>query len=310
MNFPITILAFTRRCKDGADRNQPQFCEARMDFTSLMHSLGLQSAMGETGILAIGLILAAALAGLAAGTLGIGGGLVLVPAVYIVLGEFGTPTPIRFAMAVATALAAMAPTAALMFLHHRPKNSHWWPDWRILPALAGAVPGAAALLFLPPLISVSLFTILALISTGLILFGRNPTRAPRDTLAAGWWIGLGVISGLTGAISGIGASAWGTRAGSLAGLSNSARHSAGWDFAIGLAGAATLIITGFGFPLLPDHSLGFVNLAIAGMIAPVMFLAASFVAPYADTARKNALDKVFALFIIISTTKMLLLVVS
>lgn len=281
-----------------------------MDFTSMVHSLGLQGATGETGILAIGLILAAALAGLAAGTLGIGGGLVLVPALYIVLGDFGTPAPIRFAMAVATALTAMAPTAGLVFLNQRPKNTPWWPDWRILPATAGAVLGAGALLFVPPLFSVGLFTVLALVSAGLLLFGRGTTRPPRDTLSAGWWIGLGAAGGLTGAITGIGASAWGTRAGGLAGLSNSARHSAGWDFAIGLAGAITLIITGMGFPFLPEHSLGFLNLAMAGMIAPVMFLAAGFVAPYAETARKNALDKVFALFIIISTTKMLLSVVS
>lgn len=279
-----------------------------MDMSSIVQSLGLQSAAGP-GILALGLMLAAALAGLAAGTLGIGGGLVLVPALYVVLSDFHVPAEIRFTVAIATALATMTPAAVALYCHHHQPGTSWWPSWRVVPAAIGGGLGAFALLWLPPLAGAGLFALLALLVIGLLVFLRDG-KAVREDLAAGWWIGSSLIGGFLGGATGIGASAYSTRLLTRLGLRDAPRQGAEWDGAIGLIGAGVLVLIGQGALGLPQHSLGYLNLAMAGVMAPVMFLAALFVAPHATKARKSALDKVFALFVVVSVTKMLLTIVS
>lgn len=279
-----------------------------MDMSSIVQGLGLQDAAGP-GILALGLMLAAALAGLAAGTLGIGGGLVLVPALYVVLSDFHVPAEIRFAVAVATALAAMMPAAVAMYCHHHKPGTSWWPSWHAVPAAVGGGIGAFMLMWLPPLAGAGLFALLAIVVVGFLLFLRDG-KTTRDDLAPGWWIAGGLIGGILGGATGIGVSAYSTRLLSRLGLQGAPRQGAQWDAVIGLIGAAVLVLIGQDALGLPQHSFGFLNLAMAGVMAPVMFLAALFVAPYATKARKNALDKVFALFVVVSVTKMLLTIVS
>src|SRR5258708_36899286 len=73
--------------------------------------------MGAFTMILLGLI-AGASAGVLAGLLGIGGGIVIVPVVYFGLLHSGTDPNVAAHIAVATSLAAIVPTAIASFLGH------------------------------------------------------------------------------------------------------------------------------------------------------------------------------------------------
>ena len=66
---------------------------------------------------------ASAFAGLAAGFFGIGGGLIIVPVFYYILGSFGFPDSVRMHMAVGTSLAMIAIISLRSVKHHAHKGS-------------------------------------------------------------------------------------------------------------------------------------------------------------------------------------------
>ena len=66
---------------------------------------------GDVGTLALGLVIAGVVSGLVAGTLGVGGGIVIVPVMYHVLAAWGVPEDLRMHIAVGTSLAVIVPTS-------------------------------------------------------------------------------------------------------------------------------------------------------------------------------------------------------
>lgn len=85
-----------------------------------------------------------ALAGLLAGLLGVGGGLVIVPALAWLLSRHGLPDGHLMHVALGSSLAAIIPTALSSLLaHHRRGSVHWPVVHALLPGiLAGALGGA------------------------------------------------------------------------------------------------------------------------------------------------------------------------
>lgn len=88
--------------------------------------------MPEAGViqavldLATPLLAVGALAGLLAGLFGVGGGLVVVPALYFLLGALGQDKAVSMSLAVGTSLTAMVPTAvASARAHHRLGMVEW-----------------------------------------------------------------------------------------------------------------------------------------------------------------------------------------
>jgi len=92
-----------------------------------------------------------AFAGLAAGLFGIGGGLIVVPALITVLGHELVAEPPLTHLAVGTSLATVAITAgSSAWFHHRRKAVVWPTVGRLAPVLtAGAIVGVALAQYLP-----------------------------------------------------------------------------------------------------------------------------------------------------------------
>src|SRR5215468_11729049 len=87
--------------------------------------------MSVLWLVCLGLISGAG-AGLLAGLIGIGGGIVVVPVVYYGLLSNGVPPDEAVHVAVATSLAAILPAAVVSFLaHRRAGNTHFafLRDW-------------------------------------------------------------------------------------------------------------------------------------------------------------------------------------
>ncbi len=104
----------------------------------------------EGGVSAVVLLLAViavsgAIAGFLAGLLGVGGGIVVVPALFWVLTHAGIDASIRMQVAVATSLATIIPTSIISARAHRKRGSldeallkRWF-----VPAILGAILGSA-----------------------------------------------------------------------------------------------------------------------------------------------------------------------
>jgi uncharacterized membrane protein YfcA len=104
----------------------------------------------DGGVSAVVLLLAViavsgAIAGFLAGLLGVGGGIVVVPALFWVLTHAGIDASIRMQVAVATSLATIIPTSIISARAHRKRGSldeallkRWF-----VPAILGAILGSA-----------------------------------------------------------------------------------------------------------------------------------------------------------------------
>src|SRR5437764_180673 len=99
----------------------------------------------DLGVFALGLLITGVLSGLAAGMLGVGGGIVIVPILYHVLTLLGVDESVRMQVAVATSLAVIVPTSLSSIRAHDAKAA---VDWDLLkrwalPMLVGVLIGSA-----------------------------------------------------------------------------------------------------------------------------------------------------------------------
>jgi uncharacterized membrane protein YfcA len=152
------------------------------------------------------LLLAAigAVAGVIAGLLGVGGGIVLVPAFFYAFQHLGYDTPQLMQLCLATSLATIVFTSARSLHSHHRKGA---VDWAVLrgwaPAIAcGAVLGVIAASSLRSATLTAAFGVLALVAGLYMSFGRPDWRLgstlPGGAGRAGMGTGLGFFSVLMG----------------------------------------------------------------------------------------------------------------
>lgn len=257
----------------------------------------------------ISCVLLGALTGFLAGLLGIGGGLVVVPALVYLLPQLGISHEVIMPMALATSLSAIVMTSSSAALaHHKNKNIPWDITKPLMFIVAiGALLGA----FIADRLSAQALTnffagaVITLASYMLAsIRSKHTTEMPSK-------IKLQCISLITGVI----ASLMGMAGGAilvpvLAYFGMPLRHSIGIATVCGvmvaLFGSLGYIISGFGNELLPTWSLGYVYLpALLGVV-----LTSSLFAPvgvkFAAKLPVQTLKKCFALFLILVAIEMLL----
>jgi uncharacterized membrane protein YfcA len=218
-----------------------------------------------------------AFAGLAAGLLGIGGGLIVVPALVWMFHQLGFEPATITHLALGTSLATIVFTAASSALsHHRRGAVRWHLFARYAPGVvAGALLGAA---LADTLSSDVLRRILGgfefLIALRLIL-ARHVAPHERP-LPAGWALGAtGAGVGTLAALAGIGGGILNMPYFLWCGLRppQAAATSSATAFPVALAGALGYIVAGWNATALPAHSTGFIYWpAVAGIaVASVSF---------------------------------------
>lgn len=151
------------------------------------------------------LLAVGAAAGLLAGLLGIGGGLVIVPAVTWLLMAQGAGRDLAVPMAIATALGTMLLTsAASAWSHARRGNVDWQAVVRLGPAVAlGALIGGWVASSLPGLALARVFAVLiTLIGLRMLVGAGASTRAVSPGLRG--WLYAGPVIGSLSALIGIG----------------------------------------------------------------------------------------------------------
>jgi uncharacterized membrane protein YfcA len=211
-----------------------------------------------------------AFAGLAAGLLGIGGGLIVVPALVWMFHKLGFAPDILTHLALGTSLATIVFTAASSaFSHHRHGAVRWQLFARYAPGVvAGALVGAA---LADTLSSDLLRRVLGgfefLIALRLIL-ARHVTPHDRP-LPAGWALGAtGMGVGTLAALAGIGGGILNMPYFLWCGLRapQAAATSSATAFPVALAGALGYVAAGWGSASLPAYTTGFIYWpAVAGI---------------------------------------------
>lgn len=242
-----------------------------------------------------------ALSGMLAGTFGIGGGFVVIPALLVVFGLQGVDPEVAMHLAIGTSLASIVVSGTAAALsHHRHGNVLLHRLRQLLPGLLG---GAILGVFVAS--SLSGGTLRAAFGTFLVLLAMHRLsgwpRLSHSTLpgAAPTVLAGGVIGG-TSALFGIGcgmlAIPWLGRCG--ASLKQAIGTAAACGAPTALVGTVTFVLVGWGHPALPPGATGYVMWpALLGIIlASIPF--AHIGARVARTTSPTLLGRLFALLML------------
>lgn len=254
------------------------------------------------------LIGAGLVAGFLAGLLGIGGGVVTIPVLFVVLGEIGVPLEWRMHVAVATSLTAIIATnSSSVLAHHRKRGVDWTivRDWG--PAVAvGAVMGSVFAKGLKTAELVYFFAILAsFVAAKMIL--------PMDRWRLGEHLPTGIFRFVSPAIIGFFSSVMGIGGGNLSvpymTLYNVPIHRAvGTSALIGLvisiAAGVGYLVGGWNMTGFPYGMAGFIHLPSAVVVAAAAVLMAPLGAKVAYLLPKAVLSAVFGVFLVLAVIRL------
>lgn len=236
--------------------------------------------LAENLNLILALIAAGAFAGIAAGLFGIGGGVVIVPALYGLFGAFGFDDDVRMKTAVATSLATIVITSWRSCRAHYKQGGvdvrvlKAWVPWIVSGALIGALiasqlPGKSLVLFFGG------FIVLVALQ---LAFG-SPDWRISNQLPEGWIkVFLANSIGISSAMVGIGGGVFGVLVMTLSGkpIHRAVGTAAGFGAANGLPAALIFMITGLLAGGTIPFSVGYVNIpgfvliaSLTAMLAPV-----------------------------------------
>ncbi|MCB1488225.1 MAG: sulfite exporter TauE/SafE family protein, partial [Bauldia sp.] len=214
--------------------------------------------------LGIALLLSGALSGLLAGIFGIGGGAVIVPVLYQALVYLGVDDSVRMHIAVGTSLAIIVPTSLRSFLSHKRRGAVDMALFRslIIPVPIGVI---AATIVAASISGGALRGIFAVIALGValkLIFHREGWQLGADIPGNPSRSIVGALIGFLSTLMGIGGGIINNTYMTLYGrpIHQAVATSSGVGVLISIPGMLGYVWAGWGNPLLPPFSLGFVNL--------------------------------------------------
>jgi len=257
-------------------------------------------------------LLLGALAGVLAGLLGVGGGLIIVPVLFGLFTEAGFDSALTMHMAIATSLATIIVTAiASTMAHHRHQAVIWSVFWKLLPGiLIGSIAGAIFASDLPGNLLIVCFALFEIFVAWQMWFAVKPETSGSLPGAPGMFLAGGTI-GSVSAIIGIGGGTltvpflvWCNR-----GVHKAVATSSACGLPIALASAVSYLLLGLDEPNLPTRSAGYIYLPAFLSISLMSLLFAPLGAKLAHRLPVMALKKIFAILLILIGVKMLLVVI-
>ncbi|MEE9339017.1 MAG: sulfite exporter TauE/SafE family protein [Methylococcaceae bacterium] len=254
-------------------------------------------------------MLLGAIAGFLAGLFGLGGGVVIVPALVWLFSAHHFPTEQIMILAIATSLATIIPTSiSSIITHHKLGNILWHKVFRLSPGiLVGAGMGA----FVADTVDAELlrnFFIAYLLYVGFrtALQNNKSTRLKKTNDWLDYIVGNGI--GLLSSLLGIGG-------GTLTvpylvsrqvAIKNAVAISSACGLPIAVSGTLVYAFLGWNQPFLPEWSLGYVYLpALCGIIS-CSILTAPMGAKLAGKLPAQQLKRYFSIVIFLIAFKMII----
>lgn len=248
-------------------------------------------------------------AGFVGGLFGLGGGVVLVPALYAVFSALGVDEAVRMHVAIATSLSTIISTAWRSLATHRKAGA---VDFEILKAwgpwiTAGALIGAGVAGFAKTDALLIVFGVGLLAAAAQMGLGRPDWRLapalPCGALGGAIATGIGVIS----AMMGIGGGTFGVPVMTLCGvpIHRAVATASGFGAAIALPAALGYVVTGWGREGLPPGSLGFVSVPGFVILGVLTAITAPIGARLAHRLPQLALKRAFAVLLALLALNML-----
>jgi uncharacterized membrane protein YfcA len=255
------------------------------------------------------LVLSGVFAGLIAGMFGVGGGVVIVPALYAVFRSFNINDDIAMKTAIATSLATIVVTSVRSsFAHYRRgavdvRVLKKWIPW-IIP---GALLGAGLASYLPGqylVIGFGGFAVLIALQMG---FGNSNWRIAEQMPSGLGKVFLAGFIGLSSAMAGIGGGIIGVILMTLCGkpIHRAVGTAAGFGMAIGFPAAVVFMIAGWQINGQVPFSIGFVNLPGFLAISALTVALAPVGAHLAHALPAVILRRMFAVLLVVTGLFML-----
>ena len=249
--------------------------------------------------LVVSFLILGAFTGLAAGLLGIGGGMLMVPFITLLLTARDFPAELVVKVAIATSLTTILFTSISSVRAHHRRGAVRWDVFRTLATgmVVGSLLGAQIAHWLKGSVLAITFAIFVSLMATQMLFGRK-TNADRTLPGASGMLGMGGLIGAVAAIVGAGGGfitvPFLTRANVR--IHEAVATSAACGFPIALAGTVGYVITGWNLAL-PPGTVGYVYLPALVCIAFMSMLTAPLGARAAHAMSVARLKRVFALLL-------------
>ncbi|MBW6505641.1 MAG: sulfite exporter TauE/SafE family protein [Rhodobacteraceae bacterium] len=253
------------------------------------------------------LLAVGAVAGLIAGLLGVGGGIVLVPAFFYVFDAMGYGGPGLMRVCLATSLATIIVTSARSVHSHHRKGA---VEWQILrqwaPGIAvGAVLGVLVVAQLRTPTLQAIFGGLAFAVALYMAFGRIDWRLGDRMPGFGIRAAVSPVIGFLSVLMGIGGGSFGVPLMTLHGvpIHRAVATAAGFGFTIALPSVAAFLmvpVTGA-----PPFTLGAVNLPAFIIVISMTLVTAPWGASLAHRLNPKPLKRIFAAFLAVVALNML-----
>lgn len=253
-------------------------------------------------------LLLGSLVGLIAGLFGVGGGLVIVPALVWGLPLIGVEGSYNMHLAVGTSLATIVITSISSIRAHHKRGGVIWPEfWRLTPGiLLGAWLGGVVAGMLDGLVLQRIFGIFAILVGLRMLFSGQTAGIIRQVGVVMKSL-VSLVIGLISAIVGIGGGSMTVPFLNATGveMKRAVATSSACGLPIALSGGASFMLIGWGIETLPPGSTGFIYWPVALVIILTSALFAPLGAHLAHRLPGAVLKRIFAIFLMGIGTKLL-----
>lgn len=249
-----------------------------------------------------------AAAGVLAGLFGVGGGLIVVPALAFILPTLGTAPEVVMQSAIGTSLAVVGLTAISSTRSHHARGGVLWPVFRgLAPGIViGSLAGAA----IAHHVGSRVLQLCVGIGALLIAVQMLADVTPKATRMTPGPAGLGVVGAAIGTLSALIGIGGGSLTVPYLSLHNvEMKRAVGTSAACGIpiawAGAVGFAWNGIGVAGLPAFSLGYIDLGAFAGIAVMSVLTAPLGARLAHGLPPKRLKQAFAVFLLLVSARML-----
>ncbi|MDO6588056.1 sulfite exporter TauE/SafE family protein [Salipiger sp. 1_MG-2023] len=255
------------------------------------------------------LVVSSAFAGLIAGLLGVGGGIVLVPAFLFTFETLGFASPELMQICLATSLATIIITSMRSVAAHHRKGA---VDWDILkrwaPGIAlGAIVGVLTVSQLEAAFLKAMFGVIAIFIGLYFAFGKRDWRLAAQMPGAGLREMLAATIGFLSVLMGIGGGSFAVPLMTLCSvpMRRAVATAAGFGLSIALPSAVAFFFVTIPETERPPLMLGSVNLGAFVIGISMTLITAPIGARLAHSVEEKTLRRVFAVFILAVALNML-----